>query len=98
MIKIIAQEVESQGFKIQYDKYTRINWTWYFARTNQDTNNYYKSAIDSLTESGLIWKDDNISLNLIGSDINGIEFLSLCLMAEFIISFILRFFSPTSNS
>lgn len=63
MVKIIKEEIDKQGFVTDKTKYTRLNWTWYFARVNQDSNNYYKCAIDAITESGVIWEDDNISLN-----------------------------------
>lgn len=63
MVKTIKSEVKKQNFIPEMGKYTRLNWTWYFPRVNQDSNNYYKIAIDSCTESGIIWEDDNISLN-----------------------------------
>ncbi len=63
MVLEINSAIESQGFSCHKGKYTRIDWTWYFARVNQDTNNYYKCAIDAITECGLVWEDDNISLN-----------------------------------
>lgn len=64
IVDMVKKEIKLQNFKTQLDKYTRIEWTWYFARVNQDTNNYYKCMIDALTECDmLIWRDDNISAN-----------------------------------
>lgn len=57
----LKREILKQGF-IRKEKYTVIEWTFYFARVNQDTNNYYKCLVDSITESGEIWEDDNLSL------------------------------------
>lgn len=33
---------------------------FYFPRVDMDANNYYKVNLDSITETGLIWKDDNV--------------------------------------
>jgi len=63
MIKIIKEEVIKQNFKPIMGKFTRLEWTWYFGRVNSDTNNVIKVPIDSVTESGIIWEDDNISVN-----------------------------------
>jgi len=64
IVKLITKEVKLQDFETQLDKYTRLEWTWYFARVNQDTNNYYKCMIDAITECNLlVWRDDNISAN-----------------------------------
>ena len=63
MVKLIKEEVLSQGFDRE-DRFTRIDYIFFFPRINMDTNNYYKCFIDSITDTkGLIWEDDNISLN-----------------------------------
>lgn len=63
MVKLIKKEIEIQEFNRE-DKFTRIDYTFFFPRTSMDTNNYYKCFIDAVTETdGLIWNDDNISLN-----------------------------------
>jgi len=61
--KHIKEEVKKQGFVREDGKYVMLEWTFYFARSNQDTNNYLKVPIDSITDSEMIWKDDNLSMN-----------------------------------
>jgi Holliday junction resolvase RusA-like endonuclease len=62
IIKLIKQEVKKQNFTYQDDKFAVVEYTFFFPRTNMDTNNYYKCFVDAITESGVIWKDDNMSL------------------------------------
>jgi hypothetical protein len=64
MVKKIKEEITKQNFIREYNKFVRINWTFFFPRIDMDSNNYYKSFLDSITETnGLIWNDDNISMN-----------------------------------
>ena len=62
-IKYIKEEIEKQNFNVILDKYkfTHIDTTWYFPRTNMDSNNNWKLTLDCLTEAG-IWVDDNTAL------------------------------------
>ena len=62
IIKSLKQEVKKQNFTYQDDKFAIVEYTFFFPRTNMDTNNYYKCFVDAITESGVIWKDDNISM------------------------------------
>ena len=62
-IKHIKRKVKEQGFKRIDSKFTVVEWTFFFPRTNMDTNNYYKCLLDAITESKEIWEDDNISQN-----------------------------------
>jgi len=61
--KIIKEEIKKQGFKKDLSKWTVVEWTFYFARVNQDSNNYFKVPVDSITElKEMIWIDDNTTL------------------------------------
>ena len=62
IIKQVRQAVKEQNFEYEEDKFTIVEYVFFFPRTNMDTNNYYKCLIDALTESKVIWKDDNVSL------------------------------------
>lgn len=61
-VKIIKSAIVEQDFKISEHHFIHVDLTFYSPRTNMDTNNYYKTFIDAITESELIWKDDNISM------------------------------------
>lgn len=61
-VKLIKEEISKQDFNIPEHYFIHVDFTFYFPRTNMDTNNYYKTFIDAVTECGLIWKDDNISM------------------------------------
>lgn len=64
MVKKIKEEITKQNFIREYNKFVRVNWTFFFPRIDMDSNNYYKSFLDSITETkGLIWDDDNVSMN-----------------------------------
>lgn len=63
IVKKIKEEIKSQGFEKQLDKFTVLEWTFYFPRSNMDTNNYYKCFVDAVTEAKEeIWLDDNVSM------------------------------------
>lgn len=38
-----------------------IDAVFYFSRTDQDANNYFKVMLDAITETQLIWLDDNVT-------------------------------------
>jgi len=61
--KLVKQQIILQDFKVDLDKFVIVEWTFYFPRTNMDTNNFYKCFIDAITNcTNLIWQDDNKSL------------------------------------
>lgn len=37
-----------------------VDCLFYFARIDKDANNYFKCMLDAITETQLVWKDDNI--------------------------------------
>lgn len=62
IVKEVRKAVKEQGFEYIEDVFTVVEYRFFFPRTNMDTNNYYKCLVDALTESKVIWKDDNVSL------------------------------------
>lgn len=62
VVKQVRQAVKDQGFIYNEGKFAIVEYVFYFPRTNMDTNNYYKCLVDAITESGVVWKDDNVSL------------------------------------
>lgn len=38
-----------------------VDAVFYFPRIDMDTNNYWKVAFDAITDSGVIWVDDNMA-------------------------------------
>lgn len=62
MVNLIKSEIKKQEFNKDENKFTIVEYIFFFPKTNMDTNNYYKTFIDSITESEKIWKDDNISM------------------------------------
>lgn len=63
MIKLIKAEIKKQEFIKEENKFAFVEYTFFFPRINMDSNNYYKTFVDSVTEcEGLIWQDDNISM------------------------------------
>lgn len=61
--KMVIQEIKKQEFQVDLDKYVVVEWTFYFPKTNMDSNNYYKCFIDAITDTNeSIWIDDNKSL------------------------------------
>lgn len=37
-----------------------VDTVFYFPRLDLDANNYFKVLLDAITDSGVVWKDDNI--------------------------------------
>lgn len=60
--KSIVDQVHEQGWKSPEDKQRHfyVDCLFYFARTDKDANNYFKCMLDAITETQLVWKDDNI--------------------------------------
>jgi len=59
--KYVIEEVKKQGWKISENKYQHYYFdvVFYFPRIDMDANNYFKCCLDSITESELVWIDDN---------------------------------------
>ncbi|HEY8892618.1 MAG TPA: RusA family crossover junction endodeoxyribonuclease [Clostridium sp.] len=64
MVKLIKEEIIKQEFKFETKPYfVMTEWTFFFPKTNMDSNNYFKTFLDAITNlNGLIWEDDNISM------------------------------------
>lgn len=60
--KYVEKEVESQGWDVPIDKGINIyvDAVFYFPRIDMDCNNYWKILLDAITDTQLIWKDDNV--------------------------------------
>lgn len=71
-----AKDYKKQFKKIIEDEVKKQNWNWsvndtqhfyvdavfYFDRIDKDAANYEKCLSDTITETQLIWKDDNVTL------------------------------------
>ena len=63
LIKYVKEEVKKQNYTLESNK-TRhfyIDAIFYFDRTDRDPNNYFKCMLDAITDTGLIWVDDNVT-------------------------------------
>ena len=60
----VEKEVKKQGWDLEVNKTQHfiIDCVFYFDKTNRDCNNYFKVLLDALTETQLIWADDNVTL------------------------------------
>lgn len=58
----IATEIAAQGWDIPVTKYQHfyVDMDFYFPRLDMDAPNYDKCLFDAITDSGLIWADDNV--------------------------------------
>ena len=63
-IKYIKEQVKIQGFETKLNKFknTIVESVFYFPRIDMDANNTWKLLLDSITESGVVWVDDNTTL------------------------------------
>lgn len=61
--KYLIQEVKSQGWNLELNKYQHfyIDCVYYFDRIDKDPSNYDKCLLDSITDTQLIWIDDNVA-------------------------------------
>lgn len=60
-VKYIQEQVKIQGWNLIPNKtqHFYIDCVFYFDRIDKDANNYFKLLLDSITETQLIWIDDN---------------------------------------
>lgn len=58
----IKEQVKIQNWNIPVDsaQHFYVDAVFYFPRLDMDANNYFKVSLDSITETGLIWVDDNV--------------------------------------
>ncbi len=62
-IKYVRQQVFAQKWRPLHDKYQHyyVDAVFYFPRIDMDANNYWKCMFDAITETGLVWVDDNVT-------------------------------------
>jgi Holliday junction resolvase RusA-like endonuclease len=67
--KYVEEQVELQGYSPIPNKtqHFYIDCVFYFERTDQDPNNYFKLPLDAITETQLIWLDDNTTCERVGA-------------------------------
>lgn len=63
LIAYVEQEVVKQHWELIPNKtqHFYIDAIFYFGKTNQDANNYFKVMLDAITDTQLIWLDDNVT-------------------------------------
>ena len=59
----VASEVNKQGYNLPLDKnqHFYIDAVFYFPKIDLDPNNYFKVMLDAITDTQLIWVDDNVT-------------------------------------
>ena len=59
-IKYLKEQSKLQKWKMSDDRFQKyfVDCTFYFPKTNLDSNNTYKLLLDSITQSECIWLDD----------------------------------------
>lgn len=62
-IKYVQDEVKKQGYDLEPNltQHFYIDAIFYFDRIDKDPNNYFKCMLDAITETGLVWVDDNVT-------------------------------------
>lgn len=58
----VENEVKNQGWDVECNKsrHFYVDATFYFPRVRMDANNYFKIMLDAITDTKLIWLDDNV--------------------------------------
>lgn len=61
--KYVISEVKNQGYTLKPNdkQHFYIDAVFYFDRIDKDPNNYWKCLLDSITDTKLIWIDDNVT-------------------------------------
>lgn len=62
--KIIEEQVKLQNWDMEVNstQHFFVDAVFYFDRIDKDCSNYEKCLDDTITETQLIWKDDNVAL------------------------------------
>ena len=60
--KYVKDEVQKQGYSVTPNEtqHFYVDCVFYFARMDKDPNNYFKCMLDAITDTQLIWLDDNV--------------------------------------
>ncbi len=58
----IKEQIKIQNWTLPVTKTQHFycDCVFYFDRIDKDCNNYFKLLLDSITETGLVWADDNV--------------------------------------
>jgi crossover junction endodeoxyribonuclease RusA len=58
----VKGEVEKQGWKLDQNpsQHFYADTVFYFSTTASDANNCFKCMLDAITDSGMVWIDDNV--------------------------------------
>lgn len=58
----VAEEVDKQSWPFVPNKTQHFyaDAVFFFDKTSRDANNYFKVMLDAITDTGLIWLDDNV--------------------------------------
>lgn len=58
----VEEEVGKQGWDLQLSdtQHFYVDARFFFPRTDMDANNYFKIMLDAITDTQLIWADDNV--------------------------------------
>ena len=58
----VTSEVEKQKYDLPVTKtqHFYVDAVFYFPRIDMDANNYFKVMLDSITDTQLVWSDDNV--------------------------------------
>lgn len=61
--KYVISEVKKQNYTLTPNKtqHFYIDAVFYFDRIDKDPNNYWKCLLDAITDTELIWVDDNVT-------------------------------------
>lgn len=61
--KYIKEQVLKQRWELSPNKtqHFYVDCVFYFDRIDKDANNYFKLLLDSITDTQLIWLDDNVT-------------------------------------
>lgn len=61
--KHIKEQVSIQGWITDLNPFQHyyVDTYFYFPRIDMDANNYYKCSFDTITDTKLIWTDDNVA-------------------------------------
>ena len=60
--KYVAEEIKKQNWSVNIvdDTHYYVDMVFYFPRIDMDAPNYDKCLLDAITDSQLIWEDDNV--------------------------------------
>ena len=61
--KHIQEQAVKQNWTMKPDpkQHFYVDCVFYFDRIDRDCNNYFKCMLDTITDTGLIWVDDNVT-------------------------------------